>query len=208
MLQNLVANAIKFTDQGRVLIKGQLTEVPSLRFAVHDTGSGFGIEESRLLFQPFNQLPNARERGGTGLGLTISKRLVEQMNGTIGFSSQPRQGSQFWFSVPIRAPGPAHTVLLVEDDSTNRLVARELLGQAHFKVVEACDGQDALAKFTPETFSLVLMDCRMPRMDGLTASRKIRELERAELANPTPIIAMTADVDPANRQKCLSAGDE
>ncbi len=229
---------MKFTSQGHVRLA--VTTSPGapadgatvVRFEVIDTG--IGIEPSRVhrLFKSFSQVDSSttRQYGGTGLGLAICKRLVELMGGTIGVNSKPGVGSTFWFELPLPparmalphvTPSAAPTdaaadrrlrVLLVEDNSVNQLVAGGFLRNAGHDYVVASDGQQALAAVRGQVFDVVLMDCQMPVMDGLTATRHIRAMERdgdlpgRGAANPLPIIALTANATLEDREACHAAG--
>ncbi len=199
----------------------------ALRCEVQDSGIGIQAEDQERIFRPFEQADNSRTRayGGSGLGLAISKQLVDLLGGRIGVESEPGQGSTFWFTVdldlagevamkPVSAGVPAlerirarhagRYVLLAEDEPVNREVARELLEEAGLLVNIAANGEEAeaLARLS-EDFALVLMDMQMPVMDGLEATRLIRE---APALADLPIIAMTANVYADDHQRCLAAG--
>jgi len=248
ILLNLVGNAIKFTEQGTVAvtvtsvlkakIDGHEKSLHELTFAIADTG--IGIERDRLvkLFQPFTQADASisRKYGGTGLGLTISKRLVELMGGTIwvesyGYvSGNPpldwqtswTQGSTFYFTIavgtnPTLAPAD-HIVkmgidremaaklplrlLLAEDNLVNQKVAGFTLKKLGYQVDIANNGLEAIALAQTQSYDLILMDMQMPEMDGLTATRWIRQ----NLTVQPVIVAMTANVLAGDRQACLDAG--
>lgn len=228
ILLNLVGNAVKFTDRGGVVVSvflmGQRDGRSILRFDVRDTGIGIAPDAQKRLFTSFTQADESISRrfGGTGLGLAISKRLVEMLGGQIGLDSEPGRGSRFWFTLgfkpahpaapapapadaPPPAPGRALSVLLAEDNAVNRKVAIHLLERAGHRVTAVEDGSlalDVLAAGTP--FDLVLMDVHMPRMDGFTATRRIRELPAP--AGRTPIIALTANVLDGDEKRCTAAG--
>ena len=232
ILINLVGNAIKFTKKGYVEITLQEIDRSAeqiwLKFSVTDTGIGISEQQQRQLFRPFTQGDSSvsREFGGTGLGLVISKQLVEQMGGTLSVVSEKDSGSCFSFSVklgiaasdslaprfPNIQPGPDTAdlqhiryarILLVEDNMVNRLVATELLAHAQLTVDTAENGEIALTQLKQQPYDCILMDVQMPVMDGYQATRQLRQLP--EYAT-VPVIAMTANVLPEDRQKCLQAG--
>jgi PAS domain S-box-containing protein len=228
ILLNLLNNAIKFTATGRVCLfvdwTGSADCPDRIVFRVEDTGIGIPAEKQALIFDRFSQVDSttSREFGGTGLGLAISRRLVELMAGTIAVESTPGRGTVFSFSVvlPAAHEGEIGTstdpsaefqpnssrILLVEDNDINQEIAAAVLRRAGFTVTVASGGQEALGALEaePEGFDLVLMDMQMPGMDGLTATRRIRELPGR--AGRIPIIAMTANVLPAQVQACREAG--
>lgn len=229
VLVNLCGNAIKFTDSGSVSTKisRYCTQGEDfVRVAVSDTGLGLTQEEQSQLFVPFSQMDGSitRRHGGTGLGLVISKQLVELMGGSIGVSSEKNVGSVFYFTLPCVAAqveqssspqkpvGPAilphsldgYRVLLVEDNEINQLVAEQVLQQAGMEVIIACNGAEACTLAEQEFFDVILMDVQMPVMDGLEATRRIRAQARTRL-HP-PIIAMTANAMNSDRERSLQAG--
>ncbi|MGK5091156.1 PAS domain S-box protein [Deltaproteobacteria bacterium TL4] len=233
VMNNLIGNAVKFTDSGEIHIKVEqtLTErgYTTLHFSVRDTGIGISREQLTLLFKPFTQADRSitRRFGGTGLGLTISQRLVEMMGGTISVESVPGQGSTFSFTLRFAVSEPncptqheyaasaapdinkiaasiqGARILLVEDNPVNVQVSQEILERAGFLVDVANNGQQALDLLPSERFDAVLMDVQMPVMDGFMASREIRKNPKfADL----PIIAMTAAATDLDRKACLAAG--
>ncbi|HEX5339059.1 MAG TPA: ATP-binding protein [Gallionella sp.] len=228
VLINLADNAIKFTAQGSVTIRVSASGNErgiDLRFEVRDSGIGMTETEMERLFQPFQQadMSTTRQYGGSGLGLSICKRLVELMGGKIGVSSQPGYGSLFWFSLQLaRSPctvaqtqdAPCKTgvdlsslrgakILLAENNPFNQEVAIEFLSKTGAVVQVAGNGIEALKWLRREVFDCVLMDVQMPEMDGMEATRQIRHNPAwAEL----PIIAMTANAFEEDRQQCLAAG--
>ncbi|MBF0294360.1 MAG: response regulator [Magnetococcales bacterium] len=227
VLTNLGNNAVKFTPQGEVTIGAQLLENSgqraTIRFWVQDTGIGMNEKEIKQLFQPFTQADASTTRrfGGTGLGLTISKRLVELMGGNLELQSQPGAGSTFAFTLTLgissrkpqaKTPEDDPTVmariagacvLLVEDNEINQQVARELLEMAHVRTRVAPDGIAALEILATERCDGILMDLQMPRMDGFQATLAIRK--RPEWS-AIPIIAMTANATTGDQERCLAAG--
>jgi CheY-like chemotaxis protein len=214
VLLNLVGNAIKFTESGTVTLELHAAtsdgERVRVAFEVRDTGIGISPEELTTVFEPFHQVGGARKRrGGTGLGLAISQRIVEAMAGRIEVRSTPGQGSQFIFVVPFeRDPEPptqpvedslhgsldepgrlSGTVLVVEDNEVNRLIATEMLMSLGLQVLEAEDGLAALEVLSRQPVDLVLMDVQMPVMDGVTATFLMRGAGYGG-----PIVALTANV--------------
>ncbi len=229
VLTNLVGNAVKFTSRGSVA----LTVEPEpgrpgfLHFAVSDRGIGIAKEAQARVFEAFVQADNTTTRnfGGTGLGLAISKQLVTAMGGEIGVESKLRQGSTFWFTLPlaeVAAPVPVLTpaeapaperhfagmrVLLAEDSELNRMVALDRLGKLGCTTEAVVNGELAVEACTAREYDVVLMDCHMPVMDGYEATRCIREREAAEgQGQHVHIIAITANVMPEERVHCLEIG--
>ncbi|MBF0306274.1 MAG: response regulator, partial [Alphaproteobacteria bacterium] len=213
VLINLVNNAIKFTERGEIVVRATLErredDRAMLRFSVRDTGIGMSAEQAARLFQPFTQADasTTRRYGGTGLGLTICRRLVELMGGTIGAESEPGKGSLFWFSVPFgiprheageaRLPPPdlrALKVLVVDDNATARDILRAYLDAFSFRVTCVPDGPGAIAELedqaTDDPYRLVIMDWKMPGMDGIEAARLIRDDPR--LLKPPTVIMVSA----------------
>ncbi|MFT3955915.1 MAG: ATP-binding protein [Piscinibacter sp.] len=220
VLLNLVGNAIKFTERGGVSLRlrpgrgnGGRARV---RFEVVDTGIGVPHEAQDQLFQPFHQVDGSRVRraGGTGLGLAISQKIVEAMGGRIELESQSGRGSRFHFELMIEIdPDPPDTdindsamtpldplpsrltgtVLVVEDNPVNRIIAEEMLESLGLDCIEAQDGVEALDVLSRRSVDLVLMDCQMPVMDGYTATQHIRAREVKQRLPRTPIVALTAN---------------
>ncbi len=229
-LLNYLSNAVKFTESGVIAVQVRLLaqdeQSALVRFAVRDSGPGIRPEDKERLFSPFEQVDNSatRKHGGTGLGLVITRKLAELMGGEAGVDSVPGIGSTFWFSVRLKRGSPVlreldqsggqaaellrtrHSgcrILLVEDDPVNREIAQELLGQIDASVDLAEDGQAACALFVEKPYDLILMDMQMPRMDGVTATRRIRAMPAG---SEVPIVAMTANAFAEDRENCLAAG--
>jgi signal transduction histidine kinase/ActR/RegA family two-component response regulator/HAMP domain-containing protein len=231
VLTNLVSNALKFTERGSVTITvdAQSTAANAqqwIGFAVADTGIGIAQDKLEHIFSPFSQADSSTTRrfGGTGLGLAIAARLVELMGGQLGVDSAPGGGSTFHFGVMFSigdgvdlavAPlprqvtigdgRPAARILLVEDTPVNQRLGQALLGKRGYQVSLAADGLEALAAFDRERFDLILMDMQMPNMDGLEATRRIRDRELPG-DRRIPIIALTANAMQSDRERCLAAG--
>ncbi len=235
ILTNLVANAVKFTDAGEVVVRveSELREPERvrLRFAVRDTGIGIPPEKQDVIFNAFEQVDasTSRRYGGTGLGLAITALLVEKMGGRIWVENDAGQGSNFRMVLEfLRQPagmsgqtGPAAPaaepsttentangplrILLVEDNAVDRKLMLKMLKRWGHTTDTAENGRAALEALDREAFDLVLMDVQMPEMDGLEATRSIREKER-ETGGHVPIVAMTAHALKGDREKCLAAG--
>ncbi|MCQ8182156.1 PAS domain-containing protein [Methylomonas sp. SURF-1] len=228
---NLIGNAIKFTEHGEIKVTlselSRSAQQTCMQFSISDTGIGMNAEMQAKLFQAFSQGDSSvtRNYGGTGLGLIISKQLVEQMGGTISVSSRENVGSTFTFSVKLGISNMASIwqaqylrknsldadklhaiagarVLLVEDNEVNRIVAIELLNQAGIEVEVAENGEIALQKLHTTLFDCVLMDVQMPVMDGYQTTQHLRSIPGCQTL---PVIAMTANAMRNDRNKCLQA---
>jgi two-component system sensor histidine kinase RpfC len=226
VLLNIIGNALRFTEAGEVVTKVELTARDAgdmrLHFSVIDTGIGIREEQQAKLFERFTQLDDtpSRTHGGTGLGLAISRHLIEAMGGIIGVESEYGRGSTFWFELPLAVAKNAVAsagaeveqislqgllVLLVDDDAINRLAGQRILEQAGCVVTLASDGEEALTVLGQRQVDLVLMDIHMPRLDGIEATRRIRESwDRGECH--MPIIGLTASVMKDEQEQYLAAG--
>jgi signal transduction histidine kinase/ActR/RegA family two-component response regulator len=231
VLINIVGNAVKFTKKGEIGIRVFLSPVlqspaasvgqVQLVFEIKDTGIGILPSQTSRLFQPFAQVDSSvtRKYGGIGLGLPISQRLIELMNGRISVDSQPGQGATFTFTimarpVPVRSNTPAAPdipplagkyplrILLAEDNPINQQLALNILSKMGYCPTVAANGKEVLEHIKKNSFDLIFMDVQMPEMDGLEATRRIRS------ANGTQpvIIAITANVTRQDREECLSEG--
>ncbi len=231
-LLNLASNAVKFTESGTVALRVSVVarDADRLCLKAEVTDSGIGVQPEFLprLFQAFEQMDasNTRRFGGTGLGLAITRRLAGLMGGEAGASSVPGVGSNFWFTARLGVGGPlsearrardvigqaevalrrefagAH-ILLVEDEPVNQEVARLFLQDAGLDVAVAGNGAVALDMVRNAAFDIILMDMQMPEMDGLQATRLIRQLESGRRV---PIVAMTANAFAEDRVRCIEAG--
>ena len=222
VLLNLLANAVKFTDRGRVSLLVTQTAYQAVRFEVRDTGIGIAPDQLRTVFEPFEQVGNPERRSeGTGLGLAISREFVLAMGSEIHVESGLGQGSTFWFELPpattvrsgtSREPdarvatgyeGPRRKVLIIDDVTVNRTVITELLSRLGFDIIEATSGSEGLAKAQSERPALIVTDIVMPGMDGLEATRRLR---RTPGLTDVPIIAVTASPSCSDEIKSLAAG--
>ncbi|MGV9007522.1 MAG: ATP-binding protein [Brevundimonas sp.] len=213
VLLNLVGNAVKFTDTGAVTLTARY-DAPAarLRCEVADTGPGIPVERAGRLFKRFSQVDGSttRSHGGTGLGLAISRGLVEAMGGTIGATARPGGGSLFWFDLPCTPTTPAATsprpvsdgggleglrLLVVDDSAMNREIIARMLAPRKVQVTEAASGQAAVDLAATTPFDVILMDIRMPGLDGPGATRAIRQAGGPN--RTTPILAFTAESDNA-----------
>jgi signal transduction histidine kinase/CheY-like chemotaxis protein len=232
VLSNLLSNAYKFTPEGgHISLSVSANEnengLCELLFKVCDDGIGLSQEQQSRLFRSFEQADNSisRKYGGTGLGLSISRHIVQLLGGSVGVISRPGAGSEFFFTITVErvenydehnkvtgdttAVFSGKSILLTEDVAVNREIIHALLEDSQVKITDAADGVEALSLYTkkPAEYDLVLMDIHMPVMDGLEATKRIREFEKENnLLSPVPIIAMTANVFREDVEKCLAAG--
>ncbi len=228
ILVNFMTNAVKFTDRGSVNCEVRLDGIGTLSMAVRDTGTGISDEAQARLFQPFSQVDasSTRRHGGVGLGLAISRRLAELMGGSVGVTSAVNRGSTFWFklnlalgtataespvarvALPLSGMTTEHRarVLIAEDNVINQRVVTRMLQKLGWEWDLACDGEMAVQLAKTNQYGVILMDCQMPGADGYSASSKIREHEASNGLCRTPIIALTANVMPGDRDRCLAAG--
>ena len=225
ILVNLIGNALKFTEQGSICIDVAWRQRDEdslwLTCAVQDTGIGIASAQLDAMFDAFRQADSSisRRYGGTGLGLPIARTLAECMGGRLTARSQEGQGSTFTLEIPLffcqhgqcagrsmpaaSAPPTQLNVLLVEDNAVNRSVIEAMLQSLGHRVICASDGQQAIDLLAHEPISLVLMDCRLPVLDGYQTSRLIRQ---RFTASQLPIIALTANALPGDREACLASG--
>jgi CheY-like chemotaxis protein len=238
VLVNLLGNAIKYTEKGSITVgiecEAMEYDTVMVSVSIRDTGIGIPAQKLDYIFEKYAQEDSSTTRrfGGTGLGLYITRQLINRMGGEIGVESDPGKGSCFWFRIPFvktdAAPGAAPrplnqdsagaqdvlrkaigdiNVLVAEDHLLNQAFMQKLLprmGVKKFKIVD--NGQEALNEFARDRYDLILMDCHMPVMDGYDATMQIREKERTAGKNPVPIIAMTADAMQETRERSLKTG--
>ena len=219
VITNFINNAVKFTDEGSITL-GYRTEGGELLFHVEDTGSGISEEHRQSIFDRFVKLNSFAQ--GTGLGLSISKSIVEQMGGHIGVESEEGRGSRFWFTIPAvacnagpddepsvvaEAPHPVSCqdgklpLLLVAEDTDSNFLLVSLMFRKEFDIVRAVNGEEAVRICREMNPAAILMDIKMPVMDGLEATRRIRAFDPV-----VPIVAVTAFAYDRDRQKALAAG--
>lgn len=225
VLNNFLSNAVKFTSEGKIIVKAEMADSQIL-VSVKDTGIGISESGLKKLFADFSQVDasTTRQFGGTGLGLVISKKIIELMGGEVGVDSIENQGSTFWFKLPNRATdaqeiaekkqnmadmvSQSSHILLVDDNLVNRQIGQKILEKLGHQVELANNGQEAVSKISKRMadnaaiqYDLILMDCQMPIMDGFLATQTIREF-----ASKIPIIALTANTSQEDRQRALDSG--
>ena len=209
VLTNLVANAVKFTAAGEVRVHAEAATGDHVRFSVTDSGIGIAADRLPELFEPFEQAEasTTRHYGGTGLGLTITRELVELLGGHLHAESEPGRGSTFSFTLPLPAADDAPptfagaTVLVADDNEINRRLIAAMLSKRGLATEAVADGAQAVEAVQAGEFVAVLMDCEMPVADGFTATASIRAA-----GNDIPIIAMTGHVLDEDRERCQQAG--
>ncbi len=228
VLVNLIGNAVKFTERGKVAVSvRRQSSGPGrvqVRFEVEDTGIGIATEALGRIFQVFSQLDSSttRKHPGTGLGLSISRKLVEMMGGVIAVESEEGKGSTFWFTVGLQtvdagrasqetsrasarsAPLEGRRVLVAEDNLIAQKMVVRMLQQLGYETLAANNGREAVDAAAAGLCDLVLMDCQMPELDGLEATRRIRGASGKTAT--LPIVAMTANALKGDRERCLQAG--
>ncbi len=233
ILINLVGNAVKFTPTGSVLVRvglAQSAEAPAVRFEVTDTGIGISAEKMRHLFQPFSQADTSTTRrfGGTGLGLAISKRLAALLEGDIGIADSSEKGTTFFLEIPLVVPSEGEIaeisartpvakakdlvsrkplrVLVVDDNPINRRLTTQLLGLLGDDSGSVASASECFAEIAAGSYDVILMDVQMPDIDGLEATRMIREGKGTAEHQTIPIVALTAGAMSEDREACFAAG--
>lgn len=233
ILTNLLSNAFKFTDRGLVILKVKALPSPAaqgitLQFSVKDTGIGVTAEDQKNLFQNFTQIEThtSRRYGGTGLGLSICKQFVEMMGGNIFVNSHPGEGTEFIFTVVLQTSSAMEStsdsdaavitknperylkILVAEDDAVNRDVLSGFLKKAKWNVDFVLNGKQAVdsVEKSPSHYDVILMDCEMPVMDGITACKAIREIEKKSGRRAIPVIALTAHSSSSYLKRCVDEG--
>lgn len=228
ILNNLLSNAIKFTSVGFVTLRVTTTNTGDkvkLHFEIQDTGIGISKNTQAKLFEPFSQADSSTTRryGGSGLGLSISKGLVELLGGQIGVTSEAGKGSNFWIDLHVelsKGPVPKKSfeqtfntktnfknvyILVAEDNQINQIVAVKMLQKMGYKPQAVANGHEVLKAIRERDFDLILMDCQMPELDGYETTMALRQLSENKLKN-LPVIAMTANAVAGDKEKCIQAG--
>jgi CheY-like chemotaxis protein len=229
IVNNLIANAVKSTEQGSVRARLRRLDGaggPTFEFTVQDTGPGLKPEDEGRIFERFEQADGGMTRryGGTGLGLAISRELAGLMGGRLTCHNGESGGSTFTLTLTlpvvesaVRGPAPARTasapgrlgprrVLLADDHPTNRKIVQLILSDPGLDLVAVENGAEAVERFKAERFDAVLMDMQMPVMNGLDATRAIRDYERANGIGETPLIMLTANAMPEHMEAARQAG--
>jgi PAS domain S-box-containing protein len=222
VLINLMGNAIKFTEKGEVTLTLSRSDEEHIRFSIKDTGIGMDNATLENVFEPFSQADSSMSRrfGGTGLGTTIAKQLVELMGGELHANSELGVGSTFFFDLPLKKADkvietpteqsvsqiPPKKILIADDIEQNLTLLKLLLEKQQHEVITADNGEQALNLFRDEKPDIILMDLQMPVMDGFVATQLIRDLEVKQGLTPTPVLALTASVLSEDRVEAKSAG--
>lgn len=228
VMLNLAGNAIKFTEVGGVTLGARRGASGSIELFVRDTGCGIPAAQLESIFEPFVQVDSSssRRHGGAGLGLAISKRLIDLMGGSMQVSSRMNEGTEFVADVPLEEAAPTSEaagqsgpvadetfagmhplrILVAEDDRVNSKLIVTMLRKFGFQPLSADDGLAAVEIFQAERPDCILMDLQMPRMDGIAATARIREIEAADGLQRTFIMALTANTSPVDRERCMEVG--
>lgn len=233
ILRNLVGNALKFTEQGTITIVAKSiieNDSPYIYFAVKDTGIGIAENKLDAIFDKFSQADTSvtRKFGGTGLGLAICQNLVYLMGGNIGVESTEKEGSKFWFTIPLilaekNIPAvniyeenatqdtmqlPANIkILAVDDHPVNRVFLTKIFKKLQLTNIDMAEnGLQALEKMEQNSYDIVLMDCQMPELDGYQATEILRQKEKSDNLPHLPVIALTANAMVGDKEKCLASG--
>jgi signal transduction histidine kinase len=227
VLHNLLGNALKFTEQGHVILDVERADGDTIEFAVQDTGQGIAPEDVSRVFEAFYQGAGRQRAAGAGLGLSIALEMARAMGGSISCDSAVGRGSMFMLALPLPEVQPhqhslpresawmlgdlsvkPRRVLLAEDNEVNALVVEAMLDHIGCKVAKVDNGDDAvrLGAAPDRDVDLVLMDCQMPVVDGLEATRRIRDRERRLGLRPIPVVALTANTSLDDRDACRAAG--
>ncbi|MDF2436276.1 MAG: response regulator [Bacteroidota bacterium] len=223
IIYNLLSNAVKFTSEGTIELGVSLKDPTTLEFYVKDSGIGLEKKDHGRVFEMFGQADASitRTHGGSGLGLTIAKKLVQLLGGTIRVESAKGKGAAFYFTVPYKPVPIAESIsvdanssietkdvlLLVEDNLVNQRLTKLILEKAGYNVITANNGEIAVEKYkSHRDIKLILMDVQMPVLDGLLATEAIREHESAAGLSRTPVIALTAHAMKGDKERCLEAG--
>ncbi len=230
ILTNLISNAMKFTDQGEVIVYATIENDATLQISVTDTGIGIKESDQALIFSEFERVHTSYEksREGTGLGLAITKRLVEQLNGTLSVKSTFGSGSTFTALIPVVPMDEAadmnlhfenkvleekvapcsinNCVLLAEDNKVNQVYIKHFLEKNGYDITIVENGVEAVSHFSENDYSAILMDIQMPLKSGVQATEEIRDLEIEKSLQKTPILALTASVTEEEQRTFLKAG--